>query len=226
MAARGFLRPLPHPSRHPHAPRLDLEAAVNAVKKASQEHHLADLIVVVERTGRYHLVVKQAFEKAGFEVRVIDPLATHQFRKPVHAGNKTDDTDLDAIHDAATHGLGLVPVVWPPVFLELQDWARHRRDLVEKATRLRCQFREHLHSVMPGYAELFDNIFNVEIGLFVALNYTVATLCVARPDQLADAARSKGVPLPPDALETILAGLGTLPDPTTGPPSARPSWPT
>jgi transposase len=196
---------------------VDLAAAVQAIKKAIQEHHLADLIVAVERTGRYHLVVKRAFAQAGFEVRVIDPLATHQFRKPVHAGNKTDDTDLEAIHDAAAHGLGLVPVVWPPVFLELQDWARHRRDLVEKTTRLRCQFREHLHAVMPGYAELFDNIFNVEIGLFVALNYTAAALRVARPDQLADAARGAGVRCLRSTLETILAWARNAPEPDDRP---------
>jgi transposase len=130
----------------------DFQAAITAVKQAVGDHKIADLIVVIERTGRYHLIVKKALEDAGLEVRVIDPMATHQFRKPVHAGNKTDDTDLQAIHDAAAHGPGLVHPALPPVFQELQDWARHRRDLVVKTSRLRCQIREHLHTAMPGYA--------------------------------------------------------------------------
>lgn len=195
----------------------DLDAAIQTIKNASQEHQLADLVVVVERTGRYHAVVKRAFDKTGFEVRIIDPLATHQFRKPVHAGNKTDDTDLEAIHDAAAHGLGLVPVAWPPEFLPLQDWARHRRDLVEKISRLRCQIREHLHAIMPGYAELFDNVFTVRIGLVVPLQFTVAALREAQLVQLADLARDAGVRCQRSTLETILAWARNAPEPDDRP---------
>lgn len=196
---------------------VDLAAAIQAIKNACREHQITDFIVAIERTGRYHSVVKRAFAKAGFEVRVIDPLATHQFRKPVHAGNKTDDTDLEALHDAAAHGLGLVPVAWPPVFLQLQDWARHRRDLVAKTTRLRCQIREHLHSIMPGYAELFDDIFEVRIGLIIPLQFTVATLREARPEQLAAAARDAGARCLRSTLETILAWARNAPEPDDRP---------
>jgi transposase len=199
----------------------DFEAAVKAIHQAAAEHKIADLIVVVERTGRYHLIVKKVCEAAGFEVRVIDPLATHQFRKPVHAGNKTDDTDLEAIHDAAVHGLGLVPPAAPPVFQQLQDWARHRRDLVEKSSRLRCQIREHLHAAMPGYAELFDDIFNCKIGLFIPLHFTLATLRAARPDQLADAARAAGIRCLGKTLDTILAWARIAPEPDDRPEIRR-----
>jgi transposase len=196
---------------------VDFAAAAQAIKDAAREHQITDFVVVVERTGRYHLVVKRALAQAGFEVRVIDPLATHQFRKPVHAGNKTDDTDLEAIHDAAVHGLGIVPVVWPPVLLQLQDWVRHRRDLVGKTSRLHCQIREHLHAVMPGYAELFDNIFEVEIALFVALHFTADALRAARPDQLAADARAAGVRGLRSTLETILAWARNAPEPDDRP---------
>ena len=195
----------------------DFEAAIKAIKQAGREHKIADFIVVVERTGRYHLIVKKAFEDAGFEVRVIDPLATHQFRKPVHAGNKTDDTDLEAIHDAAVHGLGLVHPAAPAVFQQLQDWARHRRDLVKKSSRLRCQIREHLHAAMPGYAELFDNVFNGQIGLFVPLHFTIDALRAARPDQLADAARDAGIRCLRKTLDTILAWARIAPQPDDRP---------
>jgi transposase len=199
----------------------DFQAAVKAIKQAAADHKIADLIVVVERTGRYHLVVKKALEVAGFEVRVIDPLATHQFRKPVHAGNKTDDTDLQAIHDAAIHGLGLVQPPAPPVFQQLQDWARHRRDLVEKNSRLRCQIREHLHAAMPGYSELFNDIFQCKIGLFIPLHFSIATLRTARPDQLAEAARAGGIRSLGKTLETILAWARIAPEPDDRPEIRR-----
>jgi transposase len=195
----------------------DFAAAIQAIKQAARGHKIADLIVVVERTGRYHLIVKKAFEDAGFEVRVIDPLATHQYRKPVHAGNKTDDTDLEAIHDAAVHGLGLVHPACPPVFQQLQDWARHRRDLVEKSSRLRCQVREHLHAAMPGYAELFDNVFTCQVGLFVPLHFTIDALRTARPDQLADAARAAGIRCLRKTLDTVLAWARIAPEPDDRP---------
>lgn len=196
---------------------VDFEAASQTIKDVAHEHKIADLIVAIERTGRYHLVVKRAFVKAGWEVRVVDPLATHQFRKPVHAGNKTDDTDLEAIHDAAAHGLGLVPIVLPPEFSQLQDWSRHRRDLVEKVSRLRCQIREHLHALMPGYAELFENIFDVPIGLIVPLRFTAAELRLTGRDQLAEFARDDGVRCHRSTLETILAWARNAPEPDDRP---------
>lgn len=199
----------------------DFQAAIAAVGRARREDRIADLIAVVERTGRYHLIVKKALEDAGFEVRVIDPLATHQFRKPVHAGNKTDDTDLEAIHDAAVHGLGLARPAVPLVFQQLQDWARHRRDLVEKNSRLQCQIREHLHAAMPGYAELFDNIFTCKVSLFVPLHFTIDALRTARHDQLADAARAAGIRCVGKTLETILAWARIAPQPDDRPEIRR-----
>jgi transposase len=196
---------------------VDFQAAITAVKRAVADHKIADLIVVIERTGRYHLIVKKAFEDAAFEVRIIDPLATHQFRKPVHPGNKTDDTDLQAIHDAAVHGLGLAQPPLGPVFQELQDWARHRRDLVNKSSRLRCQIREHLHVSMPGYAELFDDIFTRKIGLFIPLHFHLAALRVAQPDQLAEAARAAGIRCLDKTLRTILAWARIAPEPDDRP---------
>ena len=64
--------------------------------------------MVVERTGRYHGPVQRAFRQAGFEVRIVHPYTTKQYRLPADPGNKTDDTDLSAIHRAAVNGFGLL----------------------------------------------------------------------------------------------------------------------
>jgi transposase len=146
-------------------------------------------------------------------VRIVDPLATHQYRKAAHAGTKTDDIDLEAIHRAAIHGFGLATPALPPVFGQLQVWARHRRDLVFKTSRLRCQIQEHLHSLMPGYAELFDDLFLRPIGLFVPLSYSsAAQLRAAGLSGLRQAAAGARIRCLGRTLETIVAWAGAAPE--------------
>ncbi len=52
--------------------------AVAQIREAQRQHDIQDMIVVVERTGNYHLAPKRAFAKAGFETRVVHPFATKQ----------------------------------------------------------------------------------------------------------------------------------------------------
>ena len=65
------------------------------------------MIVVVERTGNYHVAAQRAFARAGLETRVLHPFATKQYRMPADPGNKTDHTGLFAQHRAALAGFGL-----------------------------------------------------------------------------------------------------------------------
>jgi len=46
--------------------------------------------------------------------------------------------------------------------------ARHRRNLVEKSTAIACQIREHLHLAMPGFAKLFDQLFDHKSAMAIA----------------------------------------------------------
>jgi len=142
--------------------------AVETVREAQQEHGIQDTIVVVERTGNYHLPPKRAFARAGFETRVLHPFATKQYRMPADPGNKTDQTDLFAQHRAAVAGFGLCELELESPYRELQLRARHRRDLVEKASALACQIREHLHLAMPGFAALFDHLFDHQCAMAIA----------------------------------------------------------
>ena len=189
------------------------DAVIHRIREAQQQHRLGDLIIAIERTGRYHLPLKRAFTAAGFEVRIVDPLATHQYRKPDHAGTKTDDIDLMAIHRATVYGFGLAVRACPPPFLQLQHWARHRRDLVTKTARLRCQIRDHLHSLMPGYAELFDDVFACKSGLFFPLHFaSPAALRQAGREGLAAAARQAGIRCQDRTLTNILAWAQNAPE--------------
>jgi transposase len=88
---------------------------------------------------------------------------------PANPGNKTDKTDLYAQHRAAVAGFGLCELELEPPYRELRLRARHRRSLVEKAAAMACQIREHLHLEMPGYASLFDRLFDPPTALVIAV---------------------------------------------------------
>ena len=142
--------------------------AVAQIREAQQRHDIQDMIVVVERTGNYHLPAKRAFAKAGFETRIVHPFATKQYRMPANPGLKTDGNDLNAQHRAAVAGFGLCELELEPPYRDLQLRVRHRRNLVEKSASLACQIREHLHLAMPGYAGLFSRLFESPTALVIA----------------------------------------------------------
>jgi transposase len=155
----------PRTVEHQAAP---FDVAFGLIRQAQTQHDIRDLLVTVERTGNYHRAPQRAFARAGFETRVVHPFATKQFRLPADAGNKTDQTDLYAQHRAAIAGFGLEESVWDETYRRLQLRIRHRRDLVEKASAIACQMRDHLHLALPGYAELFSDFLAHPAALAVA----------------------------------------------------------
>jgi len=74
--------------------RPDLDALVAAIRHAQATFALQDLVIAVERTGRYHLPVQRTCRAAGFDTRVVHPFATKAFRQPADPAIKTDDVDL------------------------------------------------------------------------------------------------------------------------------------
>jgi transposase len=180
--------------------------AVTTIQDHIRTGSILDQIVAVERTGKYHHPVKRAFAAAGLEVRIVHPFTTKQFRQPAHPGLKTDDTDLAAIHRAAVNGFGLTDPPLPEEYLQLRTWARHRRDLVRKATVLRCQIGDILHDGFPGYERCFDDIFMNRLALLIPQH-------LAGPREIAQAgqagleqlARRAGVRFQLRAVQRILA---------------------
>ena len=88
--------------------RPELDAAVNRIRDTFTTHNIRDGLVAIERTGRYHRLVQRTFAAAGFETRILHPFVTKQYRQPVDPANKTDDTDLAAIHRATVTGCALL----------------------------------------------------------------------------------------------------------------------
>ena len=169
MLADFYGRVLVEPTTVEHN-QSSFKDAVQCLRDAMARHDLRDVIVVVERTGRYHGPIQRAFTKAGFEVRVVHPFTTKQYRQPADPGNKTDDTDLSAIHRAAVNGFGLLEHEPDPVHVRLQLLARHRRNLVQKRVAIQQKMLEHLHAYMPGYSGCFRDVFDSSIALWVARN--------------------------------------------------------
>ena len=189
-----------------------LRTAIDAVRRAQQQAGLKDLVIAIERTGEYHRPVQRAFRQAGFEVRLVHPLATKQFRQVADPGDKTDDTDLAGIHRAAVNGFGLIEPELPPDYLQLQMLIRHRRDLVRKNSALCCQLREHLHAAMPGYTACFDDIWLSQTAWVVAhatgCANAVCTAGIAGLQRFVDQA---GVRCKQNTLHKILAWADTAP---------------
>lgn len=144
------------------------QIAFALIHEAQEKNKIKDLIVSVERTGNYHLIPRRAFAKAGFETRVVHPFATKQYRMPANPGNKTDETDLHAQHRAAVAGFGLCDFELESPYRELQVRIRHRRNLIEKASSIACQIKEHMHLSLPGYSTLFDHLFEHQSALAIA----------------------------------------------------------
>jgi transposase len=188
--------------------------ALAHLRHALATHHVRDLIVAVERTGRHHLPASHAYAAAGFDTRVVHPTISRHFRQAFAYDNKTDDTDLEGIFRATVNGFALVEPAPDALFTALQLWARHRRDLVQKSSVLRCQILEHLEACLPGCARCFDNVFETKIALVLPCHYsTPEAVAAAGLPGLTELARRAGVRVHAATLTRILGWAQNAPTP-------------
>jgi transposase len=192
--------------------RAGFDQILRLIRDEVARCHIMDLIVVIERTGRYHGPVRRVFREAGFEVRIIHPFTTKQYRLPADPDNKTDDTDLSAIHRAAVNGFGLSEHEADPVSAQLQLLARHRRNLVRKRVVVQQQMLEHLHSFMPGYDACFADVFDSPIVLWAAKNLgSAAAIIQAGVTGLEEQIRRAGIRAHKPTFEKIVAWARSAP---------------
>jgi transposase len=184
----------------------DLQAALDRLRQAQQRHDLRDLVVALERTGESHRPPPPAFRQAGYDTRLVHPFTTQQYRQPADPGNKTDDTDRAALFRATTHGFGLCAPDWPALYVSLRLFRRHRRDLVDKTSLLRCQIREALPAALPGYAACFGHLWESAVALALARQLTsAAALRQAGLAGLRALLDARGLRYRQEALHTVLA---------------------
>jgi transposase len=185
--------------------RPALDAAVAEVRQAFAEYQLHDGLVAIERTGRYHRVVQRTFAAAGFETRILHPFVTKQYRPPVDPGNKTDDTDLAALHRATVTGCALLEAPRDEAWTTLQLVIRYRRDLVCKGAALNCQIRDHLEAAAPGYAACFDKLWESQIPWHLLRHFpTAAQLRAAGVTTLCHSLREAGIRFQQRTIQAVL----------------------
>jgi transposase len=148
--------------------RQGFEAMVAQLQQAIAAEEIHDLVAAIEQTGHYHRPIQRALAAAGFETRIVHPLTTQQFRIPADPQNKTDETDLKAIHRAAVNGFGLIEPPSDPIHTELRMLARHRRDLVVKNAILRNQIHVEWDALFPGLSAAVGNLFDHEPARIIA----------------------------------------------------------
>ena len=207
--------------------RPAFDAAIAQLRQAIRDHDLKDVLVAIERTGRYHHAPRRAFAAAGFETRIVHPFATKTLRQPADPGNKTDDTDLDAIHRAAVNGFALVEHVLDESWSSFRLLVRHRRDLVQKAAALRTQIREHLDAALPGFAACFGDLWDSDCGWHLARHFaTPADMVAAGLTGLRESLHAAHVRYQSPTLDTILAWAAqAAPLISAPPPTAAAPWP-
>lgn len=185
--------------------RPDLEAAVAQIRQCFDAQQLRDGLVAIERTGRYHRLVQRTFAAAGFETRILHPFATKQYRQPVDPGNKTDDTDLTAIHHATVTGCALLEATRNEAWTTLQLVIRYRRDLVRKGATLNCQIREHLDAALPGFAACFDKLWESPIPWHLLRHFpTTEQLRAAGLTTLCQSLRQAGIRFQQRTVQAVL----------------------
>jgi transposase len=186
--------------------RPELQRALDQLKAAQAEHQLGDLIVAIERTGRYHQIPQRFLADQGLEVRLVHPYTSKQHRTTTDPGTKTDDIDLCAIHRAAVSGCALMQAPINPIYRELQLLVRQRRDWVRKTSLLCCQIREYLHSAYPGYAACFATPWHSDVMLALVRRFeSAAAMLQAGSVGLYVALREQKVRCQHETLETVLA---------------------
>ena len=190
-----------------------LDEMINVVSGTCREHGLKDLVVGIEQTGRYHRPIKRALERR-WDVKMIHPFVTKQLRQPASPGVKTDGADLEAMIRAIISGYGDDQQPLPMLYTKWQLTNRAREDAVDRRRRLKQQCQERLHAFMPGYAALFEHLWETPSALAIAESYGSAKRLLATDsDAIRERLRSKGLRMLRPTINRVLAWAADAPSP-------------
>lgn len=182
----------------------DLDRLVETVRQEMGRHGLKDLVVAIERTGRFHQPVRTVLRRH-WTIKMVHPYATKQLRQPADRGNKTDPTDLLAILRAMIAGYGTDEE-------ELPDWwagwrlvGREREAFVRNRAIVRERIQDRMQAILPGYTGLFSDLWKMPAVFTVALDYpSAAALVQAGPEAILQHVHQTGLSMRRDTLHNIL----------------------
>jgi transposase len=202
--------------------RQALDAAVSQLRQAVRDHDLRDLVAAVERTGRYHRPAQRALAAAPFDVRVVHPFATKQFRQVANPGDKTDGHDLCAMHRAAVNGFALAVPERDAFWTSFLRITRYRRGLTHAAAKLRCQIRNHLDAFLPGLCDSFHDFWKNHCAWPIARHsLSPQAVLEAGEDGLVDFLQAQHVRFHRRSLPPVLAWARQAPPPDVAPATAQ-----
>lgn len=201
-----------------------LNEMINVVGGTCREHGLKDLVVGIEQTGRYHRPIQRALGQR-WEVKAIHPFVTKQLRQPASPGVKTDGVDLEAMTRAIISGYGDDPRAVPMLYTKWQLINRAREDAVDRRRRLKQQCQERLHAFMPGYAALFERLWETPAAVALAERYgSSKRLLAADVEAIGEQLRGQGLRMMRPTINRVLAWAADAPSPDPGGALNRRIW--
>jgi transposase len=121
---------------------------------------LADEVALgLESTGHYWLALFDQLTRAGYTVRVLNPLQVHAFQRSGVRKRKTDTVDAVWIADFIRVSNTLAEPPSPNVSLQLRQLARFRFSLVDQIGDAKRKALAVLDQVFPEYETLFSDVF-------------------------------------------------------------------
>lgn len=201
-----------------------LTEMINVVGGTCRERGLKDLVVGIEQTGRYHRPIQRALGQR-WEVKAIHPFVTKQLRQPVSPGVKTDGVDLEAMTRAIISGYGDDPRAVPMLYTKWQLINRAREDAVDRRRRIKQQCQERLHAFMPGYAALFEDLWETPAAVALAERYgSSKRLLAADADAIGQQLRGQGLRMMRPTINRVLAWAADAASPDPGGALNRRIW--
>jgi transposase len=201
-----------------------LTEMINVVKGTCRERGIKDLVVGIEQTGRYHRPIQRALEQR-WEVKAIHPFVTKQLRQPASPGVKTDGVDLEAMNRAIIGGYGDDPRAMPLLYTKWQLINRAREDAVDRRRRLKQQCQERLHAFMPGYAALFEKLWETPAAVALAELYGSAKRLLATDaDAIREQLGGHGLRMMRPTINRVLAWAADAASPDPGGALNRRIW--
>ena len=111
--------------------------------------------VAMEATGVYWIPVYEVLERAGFEVRLVDPRATKR-----SDGRKTDVLDCQWIRQLMSLGLLSGAYRTPDTFCALRSYVRQRERLIQQRSRQVL----HMQKALTQMNVQLDNVLSAIVG--------------------------------------------------------------
>lgn len=117
-----------------------------------------NLVVIMESTSVYHLLVENYFRIKGIETIVINPKLVKQFKDTL---NKSKTDKLDCFKIARCY-LGTIDTLYQKndEYFMYNPLARQYWSLIEGQTRLKNRYRQLIDIVFPEFSLIFNDLYD------------------------------------------------------------------